>query len=62
MPFSEKPPPTIPPDVPRFYAQITPAQLASKRPVDVEMKPMRVQVEYEERVRQYLIRMAAAIP
>jgi hypothetical protein len=48
--------------VPRFYAQITPAQLASKRPVDVEMKPMRVQVEYEERVRQYLIRMAAAIP
>ena len=62
MSFTEQPPPTIPPDVPRYVAIVTPEQLKSGQPISVEVKPLRVQVEFEQRMRQWLTRLAAAIP
>ena len=45
--FTEKPPAPLPPNVPRF---------------DAQGRPLRVQVEFERRLLQWLIAMAAAIP
>jgi CRISPR/Cas system type I-B associated protein Csh2 (Cas7 group RAMP superfamily) len=45
--FTEKPPVPLPPNIPRY---------------DRDGRPLRVQVEYERRVLEYLQRMAAAIP
>jgi len=62
MPFTEKPPQQVPPEVPRYYATITQAQLKSGQDILVEVRPTRLQIEYENRFRQYLLRLIAAIP
>jgi hypothetical protein len=47
MPFTDPPPTPIPPNVPRY---------------DKEGRPVRVWVEYERRLIEWLKKLAAAIP